>query len=501
MFQVHTIRKNLEGLLIGEGDIVFSHISREIDINLEYLSLLETSPDIITPNFLNVMRSDEAIVENLYTLMSGVENQDLDKVPLTRFAVLDMKGNVIFSKGGFTVSPAELKPFIENPRETIVTIPTGRSGSLHMGMRVKERVFFFKIDEGELEALRKKLIIQDITDREEKRFNIVGINVYDEKGKPFSVPSGSKADALVLSRPLESKFLPGYSVEILVSRALARDTLRRTIFSFVLILGILLLSGVVSTYIIFFIRKKHDERLRELEKEMTTKERLVSLGRLASGMAHEIRNPLNAMGLSVQRLKREFLPDEDKREEYLTFLDIIRGELGRVNRIVEDFLLSTRAQAPFMKEDLWSIIDEVVVILGERAGSKNVSIENKTDRGVVISCQKDRLKQAVYNIVLNGIEAIEEHGAITVWTRVKEETVEIHVEDSGPGIREDELHRVFEYYYTTKDKGMGLGLPISYMIVKDHGGDIKVSSTEGEGVHFTIYLPLGHTQTDEGRKR
>ncbi|MFA5616903.1 MAG: ATP-binding protein, partial [Syntrophorhabdaceae bacterium] len=239
----------------------------------------------------------------------------------------------------------------------------------------------------------------------------------------------------------------------------------------------------------FVMERKYAKRVKEMEREMELKERLVSLGKLASGMAHEIRNPLNAISLSVQRLKREFLPGEEKKEEYLTFLDIIRKELTRVNGIVEEFLQSTRAKAPFSKESLRDLIEEVIIIVGEKASSKDIFIENATDTGIVVECQRDRLKQAFYNIIINAIESMPEGGTIAITVKQKDTVIEASIKDSGPGIGEEVLGRIFEYYYTTKDKGMGLGLPISYMIVKDHGGDIKVTSAAGQGTTFTIVLP------------
>ena len=260
--------------------------------------------------------------------------------------------------------------------------------------------------------------------------------------------------------------------------------------SFVFILVLLALSGALSTFAIFTLERKHEKKVKEMEKELELKERLVSLGKLASGMAHEIRNPLNAISLSVQRLKREFVPEEEKKTEYLTFLDIMRSELVRVDRIVEEFLLSTRAHAPFMNENLYNILDEVLTIVGEKAASREITIVNKVDRKTVVESQKDRLKQAFYNIILNGVEAIGQKGSLEIWMRKKDNAVDIYIKDSGCGIKEEELHKIFEYHYTTKDKGMGLGLPISYMIVKDHGGELRVENGKGQGTTFIITLPV-----------
>jgi signal transduction histidine kinase len=294
-----------------------------------------------------------------------------------------------------------------------------------------------------------------------------------------------------MSKPLGSPYLPGFIVEILVSRGLARDILKRTTMNFLLILMLLAISGAVSTYVIFLLERRHAKSVLEFEKELEMKERLVSLGRLASGMAHEIRNPLNAMSMSIQRLKREFTPVKEKIDEYYQFVDIMRSELSRIDRIVEEFLLSTKSHAPFIKENLYDIIEEVTIILREKANTRSIDIIiDKIARDIVIQSQKERLKQAFYNIVLNGIEAINNNGSIEITTSVKGRYIDISIRDTGPGINEKELRSIFEYYYTTKDKGIGLGLPISYMIIKDHGGDIRVLSEAGKGTTFLISLPM-----------
>ncbi len=131
---------------------------------------------------------------------------------------------------------------------------------------------------------------------------------------------------LSILKPLDSRYFPSYSMEILISNKLASDTIRRTNANFIMLLLLLVLSGAAGIFLIFRLERKHALKLNEMEKDMVMKERLVSLGRLASGMAHEIRNPLNAISISIQRLKREFVPEQDKKGEYNKFLDIVRGE-------------------------------------------------------------------------------------------------------------------------------------------------------------------------------
>lgn len=497
IFQIRIIKNNVQDLLRGEGEMVYNYIKREIDVNLEYIALLEKSPAIITPNFLNIMISDEAIVEDLYNMMIDTDNIGINNLPLTNYTVYDLKGVKIVGKGELTVSDAELRSLITRKRETILKMPTNGDKRLFMGMRVRDRIFFFRINESEMELLRKKTILQDILDRGEKQFNVVGVRINDQKGVPFVVRNSPATDAFLFSKPLNSQYLPGFTIDIFISKTLAGDILRRTAMSFIFILVLLVFSGALSTFAIFTLERKHEKKVKEMEKELELKERLVSLGRLASGMAHEIRNPLNAISLSVQRLKREFVPPDEKKEEYLTFLDIVRSELTRVDRIVEEFLLSTRAHAPFMHENLRSIIDEVLIIVGEKAASQEISLVNRVEKQIVIECQKDRLKQAFYNIILNGIEAVGQKGSVEMWTREKSDAVDIFIKDSGGGIREDEIHKIFEYYYTTKEKGMGLGLPISYMIIKDHNGDVRVESDKGQGSTFIITLPIQQKKNTE----
>ncbi len=493
-FQIRIIQSNIERQLTGEAEILFSHVKREIDVNLEYLSLLDRSPTIITPYFFNIMVFDEGIVDDLDNVIGymegNVKGTDLGKLSFGNIFEYDLAGKIVEQKGKGDVPAESLKKLLSGKQQTVIRMPTRKDRGLLFGRRLSDRIVFFVIDPVELETLRKKVILKDIVEREGKRFNIAAIKIYDRTGGSFVGTDNQRSGTFAISRSLDSRFLPGFHMEIFVSQDLARDTIQRTALSFILILSVLFLSGAGSIYAIFLMERKYTRRVKEMEREMEVKERLVSLGKLASGMAHEIRNPLNAISLSVQRLKREFVPTEEKKQEYITFLDIIKKELTRVNGIVEEFLQSTRAQAPFGKEGLRDIIEEVIIIVGEKASSRGIFIENTTNPDILVECQRDRLKQAFYNIIINGIESMEGGGKIDITAKQKDLSVETSISDSGTGIDEEALTRVFEYYYTTKDKGMGLGLPISYMIVKDHGGDIKVSSTGGQGATFTIVLPL-----------
>jgi signal transduction histidine kinase len=496
-FQIVITKGNIEELLRGEGEIVAKSTQRQIDINIEYLDFFDRSPSVITPGFLNVMPYDEAIVEDIYALVIQTPVEQTAKLPFDNLELVDLTGRQIFTKGVMRDTAKRLAELLSKNQQTLIRMPSREDASLFIGIRMDRAVLFLSLTEKELENVRKKYIVKAILENETKGLNIVGINVYEPSGRLYAGLTESVNNILTLTRPLGSRYFPGYTLQILVSKQLASDVLRRTSFSFVLLLLFLLLGGAAGIHVIFLLERRHADRLTEMEKEMELKERLVSLGKLASGMAHEIRNPLNAMSMSIQRLKREFVPATEKKEDYYRFCDIVRSELLRVNQIVEEFLLSTKTKAPMEGVRIHLILDEVATILGEKARSKGIEITNRADPSCTFVCQKERIKQAFHNLLLNSIEAMEGHGSIQLWTDIENQTLRVHLKDTGPGLKKQDMLKIFEYYYTTKDKGMGLGLPISYMIMKDHGGDIQVISEEGRGAHFVVSLPLKQQEGDK----
>jgi signal transduction histidine kinase len=487
----------LNGLLKNQGEILFNHVKREIDINLEYLNLLDKSPSIITPSFLNILVYDEAIVEDLYGLLAETPLGDINRLPIQNILILDEKGNIIKRKGEPKITRHAIQSLISRQQETYIKMPTARDQTIVIGLRSKGITSFISIDEDELEGLRRKFIIRNIVENEGKRFDVSGINIYDAHGELYSGTGEKKGNTYLFARALDSKFLPGYRMEVFLSRGGADEIFKQITGNFLLVSIFLIILGALSTYITFLLARRYDRKVKEMERDMEMKDRLVSLGKLASGMAHEIRNPLNAISISIQRLKREFAPGDDKKDEYGKFIDIMRGELSRVDKIVEEFLLSTKSRAPFSSENVHEMMGDVVTMLAEKATMRNVTLSNKIDKEIRIECQSERIKQAFYNLILNGIEAIAGNGMVEITSARKGPRVLISIVDNGSGIKEEDVHSIFDYYYTTKDKGIGLGLPISYMIVKDHGGDINVSSEKGKGTRFVISLPPTQPRADK----
>ncbi|HMK65847.1 MAG TPA: ATP-binding protein, partial [Thermodesulfobacteriota bacterium] len=284
-------------------------------------------------------------------------------------------------------------------------------------------------------------------------------------------------------------------------------------------MGLILLGlGVISLIFIFRLQGRHIQRTRELEEEIRKKEELSAMGQLAAGVAHEIKNPLNAISLVVQRLSKEFIPgDPEEQEEYKKFTGVVRSEIDRVNRIIGQFLMISKPLNTRLEEQsVADILDYVLEVLGEEIRQKEIKIQKQwPDDLPPIRCDRFQLTQAFLNIVQNSLEAMAPGGEIEVGLaqvpaggtvdrrgkksglklKIKEVhkeggLLEITIRDTGEGMTPEVLEKIFAPYYTTKEKGIGLGLAITQKIVQGHGGDLKIYSSKQGGTTVTILLPL-----------
>jgi signal transduction histidine kinase len=197
--------------------------------------------------------------------------------------------------------------------------------------------------------------------------------------------------------------------------------------------------------------------------------------------------------MGLQRLKREFLPqDESKKEEYLSFTGLILKEIRRVNEIVEQFLtLSRPFQLNLRISSLQELLKNLIALFQEEAFSQGVNLQTEVDPDLpLIRMDNERLTQAFINIMKNGMQAMGQGGILRVETHSLNDHVEVVISDSGSGIPPEQMEKIFNYYYTTKDKGVGLGLPIAHRIIEAHGGQLKVESRVGFGTKVTVALPV-----------
>lgn len=240
------------------------------------------------------------------------------------------------------------------------------------------------------------------------------------------------------------------------------------------------------------VRKNIDNQILikelQLEKKLHVSEKFATIGQLAAGLAHEIRNPLTAVQGFVQLLKNRNLCDKEKE-----YLDIIHEEMNRICDLVGEFLLLAKPAAPLCKTHSMSVIvREVVNLMQSEANLKDICLVTEFKNECFLDVDKEQTKQVIINLVKNALEVMPHGRKITISVTPKAENTLclVNVKDEGPGIPAPNLKKIFDPFFTTKDDGTGLGLSVSFRIVENHGGRLSVQSTPGKGSIFTIELPM-----------
>lgn len=236
-------------------------------------------------------------------------------------------------------------------------------------------------------------------------------------------------------------------------------------------------------------------RARELEAQLHEAEKGAVVGRLAAAIAHEIRNPLNYINLTLDHLRSSLAPEDPaKRETFLRLADQLKAEVLRINRHITDFLKYSRPSTlDFQPVDLRAEAEDALRLIQVQAAEHGVSTRVEAESSLpAIVADRDTLRSAFTNLVINGLQAIDGHGGNIVIKLSHEDSgrVRVEVTDTGKGIAPEDISKVFEPYYSTKDTGTGLGLAIVRKAVEDHGGTVSVHSKQGSGTTFTIILPV-----------
>ncbi len=243
-------------------------------------------------------------------------------------------------------------------------------------------------------------------------------------------------------------------------------------------------------------------RLRQLESEVRRGETLAAAGRMAVGLAHEIRNPLSAIRGAVQLMQRE-LGDEARWGEYT---DVLLKEVGRVNRIIEMLLdLGRPVSLRLVPLNVHQLLERVALLSQELAAERRVQIVRRYDPSLPpILADEDRMLQVLHNLVRNAIEAMPDGGRVTLVSRLslnplfskvdlgmgQRTMAEVQVADEGPGLPEATRAKLFTPFFTTKDSGLGLGLALCHRILEEHQGAIQFSSAPGQGTTVTCFIPI-----------
>jgi two-component system, sporulation sensor kinase E len=234
-----------------------------------------------------------------------------------------------------------------------------------------------------------------------------------------------------------------------------------------------------------------DKRIQEAKNRRM--ENLASLTTLAAGVAHEIKNPLGSIGIHIQLIQRSLNKGgKFDRQEINGYLDIVNEEVERLNRIVVDFLFAVRPMDTKLEEsDLNRLVQDLIQFMQYELEEADINAQLWLDDSLPKLLLDERfIKQALLNVVKNAMAAMPEGGTLTVETRRREDDVVLRISDTGKGMTEEVLNKIFEPYFTTKEFGSGIGLTLVYKVIKEHNGDIFVDSKEGKGTSFDIHLPL-----------
>ena len=277
-------------------------------------------------------------------------------------------------------------------------------------------------------------------------------------------------------------------------RRAERRTLTRLSLSLIgaLALGIVMFAFVVLRQEFGVLTEKH----ARAEDALRRRDRLAAMGELASTVAHEVRNPLNAIAMTSQRLRREFIGADavtgpQDEAELRELLDVLSGETQRINRIVQQFLDFARPPklAP-RTASLHHMLADAAESLRAKAAARRIWLDTALAGVGDAVFDPDQLKQVVDNLLRNAIEASPEEGHVVLRATREATGHVIEVEDQGPGISPEHRLKIFDLYFTTKPEGTGVGLAVTHQIVEAHRGSIEVDSEPGRGTRMIVRIPF-----------
>ncbi len=242
--------------------------------------------------------------------------------------------------------------------------------------------------------------------------------------------------------------------------------------------------------------KLREGQLKEKQAELLEAERLAAVGRVSAQVAHEVRNPLSSIGLNVELLSEHLasatFPNSDDGKEAAALVAAVTREVDRVTEITEEYLRLARLPAPTLRqENIVEILDDVLSVVSGELARASVKIQTTfPPTPLTIIADEAQLRQVFLNLIRNAREAMGSGGTLLVAAWSKQAGVEIHFQDTGPGIAPENQDRVFEPFFTTKKGGTGLGLPLSRQIVEAHGGALRIVSDAGGSARVTFVVSL-----------
>ena len=255
----------------------------------------------------------------------------------------------------------------------------------------------------------------------------------------------------------------------------------------ILIMGLIFLALILIVHKAERTIEQRAQEQRELESQLHLAERLAALGQMVAGISHEIKNPLGIIRSTAELLGE--MPDANETQKRLS--GVIKEESTRLNQIVTEFLDFARPQVPNLQEcQLEEIIEKNLSFIRPELEKKGIQVQdNLNGRSFRLRADHDLLYRAFLNILINSIQSMQDGGTIDIKVEEDRETFQIEIEDTGCGISEENADKIFNPFFTTKEKGSGLGLSIVRKIIEGHRGTIDIQSKEGEGTRVEVQLP------------
>jgi signal transduction histidine kinase/putative methionine-R-sulfoxide reductase with GAF domain len=229
--------------------------------------------------------------------------------------------------------------------------------------------------------------------------------------------------------------------------------------------------------------------LRKTEAQLIRSEKLAALGQLAAGIAHEIRNPLTSINILIHSLTENFPSEDSHRED----LKVIEEEIDRINEILDRFLRFAKPAPPLLERtEVASIFEETLQLIRPRMEKQKVHVQKEFEALPMILMDREQIKQVALNLLLNAVQAMPDGGTLMLRGHNSKDGqwVKISIQDSGIGIRHEDMNKLFDPFFSTREGGIGLGLSIAHRIIDQHHGKIEVESALGKGTLFTLWLPV-----------
>ena len=238
----------------------------------------------------------------------------------------------------------------------------------------------------------------------------------------------------------------------------------------------------------------HDvESVEKIESELELSRRMAAIGRLTSGVGHEVKNPINAIVVHLELLKNKLGAENAPAARHL---DVIDSEIHRLDRVVQTLVdFSRPVELQLKEQDLRPVIGDILALATEELSTRNVTLESSLPSiPLLVNVDADLLKQAALNVIQNGAQAMPEGGRLRVVLEEDGKNAILRIADQGPGIPDDIRERIFDLYFTTKSGGSGIGLAMTYRILQLHHGSVEVQSIAGHGTEFWLRIPLAATE-------